>query len=389
MIRLITAGESHGKLLTGIVEGLPAGLDVDTEFINLQLHRRQLGHGRGDRMRIEQDRIEIVAGVRLGKTLGSPVSFTIENREWASWSDAMSPSPVSRTADTRPVSRPRPGHADLAGSLKYLTYDARNVLERASARETAARVAAGTFCLIFLRQLGIRIGSHVLAVGGEGVPEGTSAAVADILALDPEDPVRCLDPDTASRMVGAIDAARASGDTLGGVLEVVASGLPPGLGSHTQWDRKLDGRIAQALMSIPSVKGVEIGEAFKSARDGGSGVHDEIFYDRETRRFCRSRNRAGGMEGGITNGEDVRARIHLKPIPTLRKPLMSVDLKSKESFEAAFERSDTCVVPAAGVVAESMLGCVLADCFLEKFGGDSIAETRNNYNSYLHMLEEF
>jgi chorismate synthase len=389
MIRLITAGESHGKSLVGIVEGLPAGLEISRDFIDLQLRRRQAGHGRGERMQIEKDRIEIVAGVRHGKTLGSPVSFSIENRDWSAWMDAMNPEPVAQSAEIRSVTRPRPGHADLAGSLKYLTHDARDILERASARETAARVASGSLCLLLLRHFGIRIGSHVLAIGKQCVPGDAIAGIEEILNLDPEDPVRCLNRHTASSMMAEIDEARASGDTLGGVLEVVASGVPPGMGTHIQWDRKLDGKIAQALMSIPSVKGVEIGTAFSAASERGSGVHDEIFYSRETKRFYHGSNRAGGIEGGITNGEDIRARVFLKPVPTLRKPLGSVDLQSKETFEAVFERSDTCVVPAAGVVAESMLGYILADAFLEKFGGDSMLETGENYHSYLHRLQEF
>lgn len=389
MIRLITAGESHGKLLVGIVEGLPAGLDIDKDFINLQLRRRQLGHGRGERMQIERDRIEIVAGVRQGKTIGSPVSFTVENRDWPSWSDAMSPEAVSQITELRSVSRPRPGHADLAGSLKYLTHDARNILERASARETAARVAAGSLCLLLLKDFGIRVGSHVLAIGRKGVSLDATASIEDILDLDPEDSVRCLNGDAASEMIAEIDAARAAGDTLGGVLEVVASDLPPGMGSHTQWDRKLDGKIAQGLMSIPSVKGVEIGTAISGARLEGSRVHDEIFYNKKTKRFFRNSNRAGGIEGGITNGEAVRAKIYLKPIPTLRKPLNSVDMRSKEAFEATFERSDTCVVAAACVVAESMLGYILADAFTDKFGGDSMEEIVSNYRGYLRMLKEF
>ncbi len=390
MLRFMTAGESHGKSLAAILEGLPGGLSVDKDFIDLQLHRRQLGHGRGDRMKIECDRIEILSGVRHGVTMGSPISFLIENRDWTEWKIPMSSDPVPEGADLRTVRRPRPGHADLPGAVKYHTHDVRNILERASARETAARVASGAFCRLLLRHFGIRIGSHVLAVGSDRVSaEASCASGSDILGLDTDSPMPCLDAVAASRMMQAIDRARTSGDTLGGVLEVVAVSVPPGLGSHIQWDRRLDGRIAQAMMSIPAAKGVEIGSAFAGAQDPGSLVHDEIFYDRDTRRYFHATNRAGGIEGGISNGEEIRIRVHMKPIPTLRKSLKSIDLLSKETTEAALERSDTCVVPAAGVVAESMLGYVLADAFLEKFGGDSVIETEGNYAHYRRLLGKF
>ncbi len=390
MLRFVTSGESHGKCLSGILEGLPSGLAVDVEFVNLQLRRRQLGYGRGGRMQIEKDRIDITGGVRHGRTLGSPVAFTIWNKDWDHWHTAMSPDPVADGANLRPVTRPRPGHVDLAGALKHQTHDIRDVLERASARETAARVAAGAFCRLLLGHFDIRIGSHVLSIGGERVGEEFECLPGDrILAVDADSPLRCADPEAAKRMIASIDAAKAAGDTLGGVLETVALSVPPGLGSHTQWDRKLDGQIAQALMSIPAAKAVEIGEGIAAAKLAGTAVHDEILYSEERHRFYRRTNRAGGLEAGVTNGEDVRARVFMKPIPTLRKPLMSVDVHTKQPFEAAFERSDTCVVPAAAVIAEAMLAIVLARAFLEKFGGDSIVEVEANYANYQRLLDAY
>jgi len=390
MLRFITSGESHGKCLTGVLEGLPAGLAVDQDFINLQLQRRQVGYGRGGRMKIEKDEIEITAGVRFGRTLGSPVCFLIHNRDWQNWDRIMSAAPVTEGADKRAVTRPRPGHVDLAGALKYHTYDARDVLERASARETAARVAGGAFCQLFLGSFGIRIGSHVVAVGSERVSgEFANLDAERILGIDPLSPLRCADPAAEEPMKSLIDEAKKTGDTLGGVIEAVACSVPPGLGTHTQWDRRLDGLLAQAMMSIPAAKAVEIGEGVDGASRSGSAVHDEIFYHHGERRFYRNTNRAGGLEAGITNGSDVRVRVHMKPIPTLRKALMSVDLRTKEAFKAQFERSDTCVVPAAAVVAEAMLALVLSEAFLEKFGGDTIEETRSNLSSYLKSLEEY
>jgi len=390
MLRFVTAGESHGKCLTGVLEGLPRGLVVDPEFINLQLHRRQLGYGRGGRMNIERDEIDITSGVRHGLTLGSPVAFIIWNKDWDHWQAAMSVEPAPEGANIRTVTRPRPGHADLAGALKYQTHDARDVLERASARETAARVAAGAFCRLFLAHFGVRIGSHVIGIGSERVAqEFESAAAEKIFELNPESPVRCMDAAAEKRMIAAIDEAKKAGDTLGGCAEAVASPVPPGLGSHTQWDRRLDGQIAQAMMSIPSVKAVEIGTGIAGAANPGSAVHDQVFYDAQSKRFWRKTNRAGGVEGGISNGSDIRVRIYVKPIPTLRKPLASVDIQSKQAFEATVERSDTCVVPAAGVIAEAMLGIVLAHAFLEKFGGDSIAETEANHANYTRLLREY
>ena len=390
MIRFLTAGESHGKGLTGILEGIPAGLTVEKEAVNFQLQRRQIGYGRGGRMQIERDEIEITAGVRYGRTMGSPICFAIHNRDWSHWQTAMSSDPPGQEVNARPVTRPRPGHVDLAGALKYQTYDAREVLERASARETAARVAGGTICRLLLEAFEIRIASHVLAIGSERVPaEFDELATPRILAIDPMSDVRCADEAAGARMRALVDRAKESGDTLGGTVECIAVDVPPGLGMHSQWDRKLDGRIAQSMMSIPAVKAVEIGAGIESAGRFGSSVHDEIFYDRERRSFFRKTNRAGGLEAGITNGSDIRVRIYLKPIPTLRKPLMSVDLRTKDAVEAAFERSDTCVVPAAAVVGEAMLALVLADAFLDKFGGDTLDQTRSNFDRYRNSLKDY
>jgi chorismate synthase len=390
MLRYLTAGESHGKCLIGVLEGIPAGLDVDTSFINLQLHRRQLGYGRGGRMKIEKDEIEITSGVRQGATLGSPISFLIENSDWNHWRIPMSVEKASKESNLRAVTRPRPGHVDLAGALKFQTYDIRDVLERASARETAARVAAGGFCRLLLLHFDIRIGSHVIAVGKERVAEQFENLSSEkVLALDPESPLRCADPEAEQRMIALIDATRKAGDSLGGVVEIVATSVPPGLGSHIQWDRKLDAQIAQSMMSIPSAKAVEIGSGISAARLPGSAVHDQISYDDRNRRFYRSTNRAGGIEGGISNGSEIRVKVYLKPIPTLRKPLKSVDVLSKKSLEAAVERADTCVAPAGGVVAEALLAIVLAGAFLEKFGGDSLKEVEANYANFLRLLDQY
>jgi chorismate synthase len=390
MLRFLTAGESHGKCLIGILEGLPSGLSIDIDFINFQLYRRQLGYGRGDRMKIERDRVEITSGVRHGISLGSPISFIINNKDWDHWQVPMSVEPTPEGSNIKPLTHPRPGHADLAGSLKYQTYDARVILERASARETAVRVGAGAFCRQFLTRFGMRIGSHTLSIGSENVQEPFDHLTAEqIFALNPESPIRCADPKAEKRMIALIDKSKKNGDTLGGVVEVIVAGVPPGLGSHIQWDRRLDGKIALALMSIPAAKAVEIGCGVSCASAFGSAVHDEIYYNPDAKRFYRNTNRAGGVEGGISNGADIRARVYIKPIPTLRKPLKSVDLGSKQAFTAAFERSDTCVVPAAGVIAEAMLGIVLANAFLEKFGGDSIKEIEGNHNNFTRLLNEY
>jgi chorismate synthase len=389
MLRFMTAGESHGKGLIGILEGLPAGLGVDRGFIDRELGRRQLGYGRGGRMKIERDRVEILSGVRHGETLGSPLSFLIANRDWENWTTAMGAAPVAEGAGRREVTRPRPGHADLAGVLKYRRGDVRDVLERASARETAARVAGGALARLLLDRYGIRIGSHVIAVGPERVaPEFEQLPLERILRLDPQSPLRAADGEAEGRMKAAIDRAREGGDTLGGAVEVVAGGVPPGLGTHIQWDLRLDGWIAQAMLSIPSVKACEIGCALEGARTPGSGVHDAIVYG-AGRGFSHETNRAGGIEGGMSNGEEIRIRVFFKPIPTLGRPLASVDIRSREASEGATERSDVCAVPAGGVVAEAMLGLVLARAFLEKFGGDAVAEIDARYAEYGRHLRAF
>jgi chorismate synthase len=390
MLRFLTAGESHGKSLIGVLEGLPAGLSVDIGSINLQLRRRQIGYGRGGRMEIEQDQIEIISGVRQGSTLAGPIAYSIRNKDWDHWRIPMSIEPGPEGADIHAVTRPRPGHADLAGALKFQTHDVRNVLERASARETATRVACGAFCRLFLAHFGTRIGSHVVAIGKERISElFDNLSSEEIFALDPESPIRCADTDAEKRMKALIDEAKKTGDTLGGIVEAAASPVPPGLGSHIQWDRRLDGQIAQAMMSIPSVKAVEIGNGIANAQIPGSSVHDEIFYNSQAKRFFHKTNRAGGIEGGISNGADIRVRVYLKPIPTLSKPLGSIDLRSKASCEASVQRSDTCVAPVAGVVAEAILAFVLASAFLEKFGGDSIKEIEGNYAHFMSLLDKF
>jgi chorismate synthase len=390
MLRFLTAGESHGKCLTGIVEGIPSGLVIDRDLINEQLQRRQWGFGRGRRMKIETDRIEITSGVRHGRTLGGPICFVLENKDWSNWRIPMSTEPVAGLGDIRPVTRPRPGHADLAGALKYQTHDARDVLERASARETAARVAAGSICRLLLMHFGIRVASHVVAVGEARLPgDAEHVGLEAILAIPPESPLRCTHAETERAMIAQVERAGKEGDSLGGVAEIVAAPVPPGLGSHVQWDLKLDGRLAQALMSIQAVKAVEIGNGVAASSSPGSLVHDEISYDAASRRFVRRTNHAGGLEGGITNGEELRVRIYVKPIPTLRKSLKSADLVSKKESSAAFERSDICVVPAAGVIGEAMAGFVLAQAFLEKFGGDSIFELESNFAGYQKSLREF
>jgi len=390
MLRFYTAGESHGQALLAFVSGLPAGLPVDIEFINHELQRRQLGYGRGGRQKIEKDRADIFAGVRQGQTIGAPVALRIENRDWANWEKIL---PVEATwapeAESRKLVAPRPGHADLAGSQKFNFHDARYVLERASARETAARVAAGAFAKQLLRQFGTEIASHTIQVGH--VRLGRTAVWNEVRAIcqDLESPLRCVDARTQEKMKEEVDAALKAGDTVGGVFEIVSHNVPVGLGSHAQWDEKLDGRVAQALMSVQAVKAVEIGSGVLAAGSYGSEVQDEISYDKGARRFRRSSNRAGGLEGGITNGEDVVIRGYLKPISTLRKPLGTADMVTKEPVQAAYERSDWCVVPAGGVAGEAMVALVLADAFLQKFGGDSLAETRRNFESYARQIDEF
>lgn len=390
-LRFVTAGESHGRGLVAIVEGLPAGLPIDSAFITHELWRRQQGYGRGGRQKIESDCAEIISGVRHGKALGSPIALFIENRDFANWQDVMALE--LRVFDdekkARRLVRPRPGHADLAGGLKYNTHDMRDILERASARETAARVAVGAIAKQLLKEFGIEVTSHVLMVGG--VPEQPRDDVAweDIVAIPDDSPLRCADREVEGRMIEAIDQAKKAGDTLGGIFEVVARGVPPGLGTHTQWDLKLDGRLAQALMSIQAVKAVEIGSGTLASRLPGSQVQDEIFYDRATSRFFRKTNRAGGLEGGMTNGEELRARGHLKPLSTLRRSLTSVDVLTKESAEAAFERSDVTAITAAGVIGEAMTAIVLAQALREKFGGDSLEEMKRNSHAYQEQVRAY
>jgi chorismate synthase len=390
MLRFYTAGESHGQALLAFVSGLPAALPVDLEFINRELHRRQLGYGRGGRQKIEKDRADIFAGVRHGKTIGAPVALRIENRDWANWEKIL---PVEASAESagneRKLLAPRPGHADLAGAQKFNFHDARYVLERASARETAARVAAGAFAKLLLRELGTEIASHTVQVGHVRLDRGAKWEEIRAVSADLESPLRCVDASVQKKMMAEVDAALKAGDTVGGIFEVVAHNVPVGLGSHAQWDEKLDGKLAQALMSVQAVKGVEIGAGVTAAGSYGSEVQDEISYDKSARRFRRSSNRAGGLEGGITNGEDVVVRGYLKPISTLRRALGTADMVTKEPVRAAYERSDWCVVPAAGVAGEAMIALVLADAFLQKFGGDSLAELRRNFDNYARQLDEF
>ena len=385
----ITAGESHGKGLITIIEGLPAGLAVDLAFINRELWRRQQGYGRGGRMKIESDEVEIFSGVRHGKTLGSPVSLLIRNRDFENWQDVMAVEPRAFDDDkrARKLTRPRPGHTDLAGGLKYDTHDLRDILERASARETAARVAAGAFAKLFLNELGVSVASHTAMIGG--VPDNPIKATwEEILSAD-ESSLRCVDSEAEQRMIALIDSTKEDKDTLGGIFEVVARGVVAGLGSHTQWNKKIDGRLAQAIMCIPAVKAVEIGAGVEVSRTTGSRVHDEIGYNDAARKFTRPTNRAGGIEGGITNGEEIRVRGHLKPISTLRQPLASVDVVTKQGSAAAFERSDIVAVPAAGVIGEAMVSIVLADAAREKFGGDSLGEVSRNFEGYVQQLKVY
>lgn len=390
MFRFETAGESHGECLVATLTGLPAGIPISVEAINHELWRRQQGYGRGGRMKIETDRAEIIAGVRYSKTIGSPIAIIIRNQDWKNWTEVL---PVEGSENGpeqhKPVSRPRPGHADLAGSLKYNFPDARYVLERASARETTARVAIGALAKAFLGEFGICVLSHVIRVGEACL--GRAAQWEELVALSEKEEVLlgCVNAEAEARMKEVVDQAYRTGDTVGGVFEVVAHGVPPGLGSHITWDSRLDGRLAQAIVSMQAVKGVEIGFAAEGAASFGSQVQDTIHYDRQERRFTRGANRAGGLEGGMTNGQDVLVRGMLKPISTLRRPLESVDLTTREPALAAYERSDVCVVPAAGVIGEAMVAIVLAQAFLEKFGGDSLEETRRNFEGYREQVRNF
>jgi chorismate synthase len=390
MLKFFTSGESHGEALVAFLSGLPAGLEVSQEFVDRELWRRQQGYGRGGRMKIERDTARILSGVRHGRTIGSPISMLLENRDWKNWQEQL---PVEKgdPALHKRVASPRPGHADLAGALKYNFLEARYVLERASARESAARVAVGALAKLFLRELGIEVLSHVVAVGATQVSDEVpwekiqqSCSRADVL-------LNCADPETEQAMKAEVDKVLRTGDSVGGVFEVVAHGVPPGLGTYAQWDERLDGQLAAALMSLQAVKAVEIGTGVTSAYAPGSAVHDEIGYKRGSgfAGFTRMRNNAGGIEGGVSNGQEIRVRGYLKPISTLRRPLQSVDFATREPVKAAYERSDVCVVPAAGVAGEAMVALTLARCALEKFGGDSMLETLRNFNGYRQQLEMY
>lgn len=390
MLRFYTAGESHGEALLAFVSGLPAGLPVDFALIQHELHRRQLGYGRGGRQKIEKDKADIFAGVHQGQTIGAPIALRILNRDWTNWEKIL---PVeasdSPEASSRKLVAPRPGHADLAGSQKFDFHDARYVLERASARETAARVAAGAFAKILLKQFGTEIASHTIQVGHVRLERTATWGEIQEVCADLDSPLRCVDAAKQQKMMAEVDASLKAGDTVGGVFEIVVRNVPVGLGSYAQWDDKLDGRLAQALMSVPAVKAVEIGSGILAAGSYGSEVQDEISYDKPAKRFRRSTNRAGGLEGGVSNGEDLIIRGFLKPISTLRKALGTADMVTKEPVQAAYERSDWCVVPAGGVAGEAMVALVLADAFLQKFGGDSLTEMRRNFEGYGKQIDNF
>ena len=384
MLRYLTAGESHGELLMGIIEGMPSGLLIRVTDIDNDLARRQAGYGRGGRMKIEKDAVRILSGVRWGRTLGSPIGLMIRNKDWDNWRAKMSPDPAFlNTAD--PVTRPRPGHADLAGTLKYGMSDARNILERSSARETAMRTAVGAVAKRLLDEFGIEIVSHVISIGGV-YAKGEKMPVKELKKRAEASEVRCADPVAGKKMMRKIDEAQKSGDSLGGIIEVIISGAPVGLGSHTHWDRKLDARLAGAITSIQAIKAVEFGSGFGAANRPGSLAHDEIFWGPKTG-FFRKTNHAGGIEGGMSNGEEITLRAAMKPIPTLMKPLRSVDMDTKKPFKASVERSDVCAVPAAGVVAEAVAAFELARAMVEKFGGDSIDEMKRNYQGYMKYVQ--
>jgi len=389
MLRFTTAGESHGPALISILEGMVAGLPLVAADVDVDLARRQQGYGRGRRMKIESDHVEFLSGVRAGETLGSPIAMMIQNRDWKNWQEIMDPAPRTGDAEQKlVVTRPRPGHVDLSGMLKYDRDDARDVLERASARETASRVAAGAICRRFLREFGISLGSHVVHLGGVDAKRPAKMP-KDLNSVSDASELRTIDPDADDEMRSRIDAAKAEGNTLGGIAEVICDGVPVGLGSHVSWDRKLDGRLAAALMSIPAVKAVEIGLGVEAARRKGSDVHDEIDADEKNvlaGRVRRRTNRAGGMEGGISNGEQIIVRAAMKPISTLMRPLGTIEMKTREPAQAVAERSDVTAVPAMGVIAEAMTAFVIAQAMLEKFGGDSLSETRRNYDGYISSL---
>ncbi len=392
MLRFSTAGESHGEALVATLSGMPAGLAVHLELVNRELWRRQQGYGRGGRMRIERDQAHILSGVRHGKTIGSPIAILLANKDWQNWNEAL-PVEEGDPGKHKRVASPRPGHADLAGAVKYNFAEARYVLERASARESAARVAAGAFAKLFLRELGIEVLSHVIAVGNVRMDVPVPWEAITALAAQEEVLLNCANSETEARMKEQVDLALRTGDSVGGVFEVVAHQVPPGLGTYANWDERLDAQLAAAVMSLQAVKAVEIGDAVRAAASLGSTVHDEIGYERERvgpfTGFTRASNHAGGLEGGVSNGEDIRVRGYLKPISTLRRPLASVDFATREPVKAAYERSDVCVVPAAGVAAEAMVALTLARCALEKFGGDSMLEVQRNFEGYCQQLRNF
>ena len=390
MFRFVTAGESHGQALIAWVSGVPAGVPVDFEFVQRDLHRRQLGYGRGGRQKIEKDRVEFLSGVRHGHTIGAPIAMRIDNRDWANWEKALSVEQVAEHESAqRHLTAPRPGHADLPGSMKFNLHDARYILERASARETAARVAVGTIAKLLLRQLDCEVLSHVISVGKARLNRNAEWTEIQTICANLDSPLRCVDPETEEQMKKEVDVVHRAGNTVGGIFEVVAHNVVTGLGTHVQWDEKLDAQLAQAVMSIQAVKGVEIGAGIAAATSYGSEVMDEIGYDEATKCFTRASNRAGGLEGGITNGEEVIVRGYLKPISTLRTPLGTVDMVTKQPISAAYERSDVCVVPAGGVAGEAMVSIVLAGAMIEKFGGDSLVEMRRNFDGYAKQLREF
>lgn len=384
MLRFLTAGESHGQGLIGILDGYPAGIKIFVEDINKDLVRRQVGYGRGNRMQIENDKAEILSGVRWGRSLGSPISLLIKNKDWLNWEKAMSIS-FEYEDSVSPVTKPRPGHADLTGLIKYDHKDIRNILERASARETAIRVAIGAVCKLLLKEFNIKIISHVTAIGGISINR-MRLKTDEIQEKAELSLLRCADKDAEKKMIKRIDSAKRNGDSFGGVFEIIITNPPIGLGSHTQWDRKINARLSNAIMSIQAIKGVEIGLGFEAAKRFGSGVHDEIFYDKKSKRFYRKTNNAGGIEGGMTNGEEIIIRAAMKPIPTLIKPLRSVDVLTKKPFKASVERSDVCAVPAAGVVGEAVIAFEIANAMIEKFGGDSLSEMKRNYNGYMKYV---
>jgi chorismate synthase len=388
MFRFETAGESHGECLVATLTGLPAGIPIAVDELNRELWRRQQGFGRGGRMKIETDRASVVSGVRQGRTIGSPIAMIIANADWKNWTESM-PVEEGDLLKHKPVTRPRPGHADLAGAIKYNFPEARYILERASARETAARVAVGAVSKQLLRQFGIEVLSHVIAVGPSRLERPVEWDEIVALSRRPEVLLSCVDAEAERGMKAVVDEVYRTGDTVGGIFEVVAHGLPPGLGSHITWDARLDGKLAQAIVSIQAVKGVEVGWAEEGARSFGSKVQDTIHYNREERRFFRGDNRAGGLEGGMTNGQELRIRGFLKPISTLRRPLESVDLETREPAKAAYERSDVCVLPAAAVVGEAMVSIVLGGAMIEKFGGDSLEEMKRNFNGYMEQVRNF